>query len=87
MATLDYYFRDALAVKVYEGRREHFSNLDELRQRISYVWNDIIIANRHDARRKAIDQFCLDFVKLFKTMGWGVGVYLKAFGVKPKHYE
>ena len=55
MATLDYYFRDALAVEVYEGRREHFSNLDEHRQRIPYVWNDIIIANRHDARRKAID--------------------------------
>ena len=37
---LDHYFRDAVKRKVYEGRRERFTSLAELKKRIRKVWND-----------------------------------------------
>ena len=37
---LDYYFWDAVKRKVYEGRRERFLSLAELKKRIRKVWDD-----------------------------------------------
>ena len=45
---------DAVKRKVYEGRRERFSNLDELKKRIQRVWKD---ACDVETLRKAIMQF------------------------------
>ena len=51
---LDYFFWDAVKRKVYEGRRERFSSLDELKKRIQRVWKD---ACDVETLRKAIMQF------------------------------
>ena len=51
---LDYHFWDTIKRKVYEGQREPFSNLDELKNRIRKVWKR---AYTVDGLRKAILQF------------------------------
>ena len=51
---LDYFFWDAVKRKVYEGRRERFSSLDELKKQIRRVWKD---ACDVETLRKAIMQF------------------------------
>ena len=51
---LDYYFWDAVQVKVYEGRREPFTSVEELQARIEDVW---VTAVDGDALRRAILQF------------------------------
>ena len=51
---LDYFFWDAVKQKVYEGRRERFQNIDELKKRIRQVWKQ---SYDLDTLRKAIQQF------------------------------
>ena len=51
---LDYYFWNAVKEKVYEGRREPFTNLAQLKRRIKYVWD---AAFDEEASRKAITEF------------------------------
>ena len=51
---LDYYFWNAVKTKVYEGRREPFASVEQLKWRIKYVWDDEI---DEAASHKAILQF------------------------------
>ena len=52
---LDYFFWDGdVKQKVYEGRRERFQNIDELKKRIRQVWKQ---SYDLDTLRKAIQQF------------------------------
>ena len=51
---LDYYFWNAIQNLVYEGRREPFQNLDQLKRRIRTVWKRAINMNH---LRKAVMQF------------------------------
>ena len=51
---LDYYFWDALSVKVYENRREPFTCIEELKKKVRAVWKQTI---NMEHLRKAIQQF------------------------------
>tara|TARA_B000000460_G_C21326784_1_gene310994 strand:- start:25 stop:393 length:369 start_codon:yes stop_codon:yes gene_type:complete len=51
---LDYYFRSQVHTKVYEGRREPFQTLDQLKRRIKRIWNNVASL---DEIRRAITQF------------------------------
>ena len=51
---LDYHFWDALKEKVYEGRKEPFTSLDQLKRRVRRVWES---ANNDEHRKRAILQF------------------------------
>ena len=51
---LYYFFWDAVKLKVYEGPREPFQTLDELKKRIRKVWKDSYDLH---TLRKAIQQF------------------------------
>ena len=50
----DYYFRSQVKTKGYEGRREPFQTLDQLKRRIKCVWNNVASL---DEIRRAITQF------------------------------
>ena len=39
---LDYYFWNALKVKVYEGLRKVFASIEQLKRRVKRVWDSVI---------------------------------------------
>ena len=51
---LDYWFWDSLSRKVYEGQREPFVTVEQLKRRIRRVWND---AANDDQVKKSVMQF------------------------------
>lgn len=51
---MDFYFWDAVAAKVYEGRREPFRDVDELKAAIKRAWRVVVDI---DAIRAAVKQF------------------------------
>ena len=52
---LDFYFWNAISTKMYEGRRDPFASIDELKTRIKRVWNGV--DGDMLTFRKAIDEF------------------------------
>lgn len=62
---MDYYVWDALQEKVYAGRREPFSNLDELKAKILDCWPTIPLAGI----RRAILQWKRRLLSVIKTNG------------------
>lgn len=51
---LDYFFWDSLSRRVYEGRREPFATIEQLKRRIKRVWKD---AANDDQVKKSVLQF------------------------------
>ena len=63
---LDYFFWDAVKRKVYEGRRERFQSLDQLKKRIRRVWKQ---ACNLQTLRRAILQFRPRLLAVVKEKG------------------
>jgi hypothetical protein len=51
---LDYWFWNSLQTKVYEGRREPFTTIEQLKRRIKRVWNEAV---EEEQLKKSILQF------------------------------
>ena len=67
---LDYYFWNEISTKVYEGRREPFKDLNELRERILTVWAEA--TRDRNSLRRAIDQFLPRLRAVVQKKGYSI---------------
>ena len=63
---LDYHFWNALKVKVYEGRREPFTSIEQLKRRVKRVWDSAI---NMEQVQKSVVQFKKRLRAVMDTQG------------------